>query len=128
MAILPSDEQMAALVKKDPGCPIKMLNLLKFKEFAEYPDGSEADLSGKEAYLRYGAKVAELVGNLGGKFLFGSDANTLVIGEGELQWDMVVIVQYPSVAAFIEMTDSSEYDEIHVHRDAGLAHQLLVQC
>ena len=60
--------------------------------------------------------------------MFASQTNTLVVGEGELQWDMVVIVKYPSVAAFLEMTDSDEYAAIHVHRDAGLAHQVLVQC
>jgi uncharacterized protein (DUF1330 family) len=40
---------------------------------------------------------------------------------------MVVIVKYPSVAAFNEMTNSREYEAIHHHREAGLAHQTLVQ-
>ncbi|MFK7731500.1 MAG: DUF1330 domain-containing protein [Pseudomonadales bacterium] len=128
MAIQPRDEQMAALIENDPGGPVNMLNLLKFKEFAEYEDGSDSTLPGKDAYMRYGAKVAELVTKLGGEFLFFSDTNTLLIGDGDLQWDMVGIVKYPSVAAFIEMTSSSEYQEIHFHRDAGLAHQQLVQC
>ncbi|MFK8021410.1 MAG: DUF1330 domain-containing protein [Pseudomonadales bacterium] len=128
MAITSREEQIAALIEKDQGGPINMLNLLKFKEFAEYPDGSDAELSGKEAYMRYGAKVTELVTKLGGEFLFASDANVLFIGDGDLQWDMGAIAKYPSVAAFIEMTNSSEYEEIHGHREAGLAHQLLVQC
>ena len=65
---------------------------------------------------------------LGGEIVFSSNANTLVIGDGELQWDVITIVKYPSITAFMEMTDSAEYEAIHVHRDAGLAHQLLVQC
>ena len=128
MAILARDEQMADLIERDTGGPINMLNLLKFKEFAEYPDGSDAELSGKEAYMRYGEKVAAEIEKAGGKFLFVSDANTLYIGDGELQWDMVAIAKYPSVAAFIEMTDSPDYEAFHVHREAGLAHQLLGQC
>ena len=128
MAITPRDEQMAALIKNDKGGPIKMLNLLKFRKFAEYADGSDAALSGKEAYMRYGAKVAEMVTALGGEFLFGSDANTLVIGDGELQWDLVVIVKYPSVTAFADMLNSNDYHDIHQHREAGLAHQVLVRC
>ena len=128
MAIQPRDEQVAALLENDRGGPINMLNLLKFKEFAEYPDGSDAELSGQEAYMRYGMKVVELIAGLGGEILFSGNANTLVIGDGELQWDMITIVKYPSVAAFMEMTDSAEYEAIHVHRDAGLAHQLLLQC
>ena len=37
-------------------------------------------------------------------------------------------MKYPSVTAFVDMFNSKEYDDIHLHRDAGLAHQLLVQC
>jgi len=59
--------------------------------------------------MRYGAKVAEQVMNLGGDVLFMGEANTLVIGDGELSWDMVEILKYPSVAVFIEMTDSAVY-------------------
>ena len=97
-----------------------MLNLLKFKEFAEYADGSDAKISGKEAYMRYGAKVAVLVEKLGGEMLLGSGANALVIGDGELRWDMVAIMKDPSVTAFIDMFNSQEYNDIHLHRDAGL--------
>ena len=128
MAITPRDEQMAALIEIDRGGPVNMLNLLKFKEFAEYADGSDAKISGKEAYMRYGAKVAVLVEKLGGEMLLGSGANALVIGDGELRWDMVAIMKDPSVTAFIDMFNSQEYGDIHLHRDAGLADQLLVQC
>lgn len=128
MAITPRDEQMAALIEIDRGGPANMLNLLKFKEFAEYADGSDAKISGKEAYMRYGAKVAVLVEKLGGEMLLGSGANALVIGDGELRWDMVAIMKDPSVTAFIDMFNSQEYGDIHLHRDAGLADQLLVQC
>lgn len=41
---------------------------------------------------------------------------------------MVAIMKDPSVTAFIDMFNSQEYDDIHLHRDAGLADQLLVQC
>jgi uncharacterized protein (DUF1330 family) len=128
MAILSHDEHTSALIEKDQDESANMLNLLKFKQFGQYPDGSEARPSGKDAYMRYGVKAAELVMNLGGEFLLGSDANTLVIADGDLQWDMVVIVKYPSIAAFNEMTNSREYAVIHRHREAGLAHQTLVQC
>lgn len=128
MATQPRDDQIAALVKNDKGGSIRMLNLLKFKETAEYEDGSDAHISGMEAYMRYGVPVSEMVSKFGGEIVVGGEANTLVIGEGELEWDMVTIVQYPSVNAFLEMTSSAEYKQIHKHREAGLAHQLLVQC
>ncbi|MFQ3223705.1 MAG: hypothetical protein ACI80W_002082, partial [Porticoccaceae bacterium] len=61
MAILSRDGQTFALIEKDQGDSVNMLNLLKFKLFAQYSDGSEARLSGKDAYMGYGLKVAELV-------------------------------------------------------------------
>ena len=126
MATQPRSEQIKALVENDKGGPIRMLNLLKFREFADY--GDDTGISGAEAYQRYAAEVVKIISNLGGEVVFSGRANTLVIGDGELEWDMVSIVQYPSVAAFIGMTSSEEYQKIHVQREAGLEHQLLVEC
>ncbi len=128
MATQPRKEQIAALLANDKEGPIRMLNLLKFRAFAKYSDGTDAALSGAEAYQRYAAEVVPIIHKTGGEVVFNGQASTLVIGDGELQWDMVSIVQYPSVAAFIAMTSSDEYQRIHIHRDAGLEHQLLVEC
>lgn len=128
MATQPRREQIEALLENDKESPIRMLNLLKFKAFAEYGDGIDTKLSGFEAYQRYAVEVTKIINKLGGELVFNGQANTLVIGDGELEWDLVSIVEYPSVAAFIGMTSSEEYKKIHVHRKAGLEHQLLVQC
>ncbi len=128
MATQPRKEQIAALLANDKEGPIRMLNLLKFRAFAKYIDGTDAALSGAAAYQRYAAEVVPIIHKTGGEIIFNGQANTLVIGDGELQWDMVSIVQYSSVAAFIAMTSSDEYQKIHIHRDAGLEHQLLVEC
>jgi len=128
MATQPRREQIAALLENDKGGPIRMLNLLKFREFAKYSDGTDTRLSGFEAYQRYAMEVVEIIGKVGGEVVSSGQASTLVIGDGELEWDMVSIVEYPSVAAFLGMTSSEEYKKIHVHREAGLEHQLLVQC
>jgi uncharacterized protein (DUF1330 family) len=128
MALQPRKEQIAALLENDKGGSIRMLNLLKFREFARYSDGTDTGLSGAEAYQRYAAEVVPIISKTGGEVVFSGQANTLVIGDGELEWDMVSIVEYPSVAAFIGMTSSEEYKKIHVHREAGLEHQLLVEC
>jgi uncharacterized protein (DUF1330 family) len=129
MPIAPRPEQLAAFARGAPADgPISMLNLLKFKEKAEYPDGRATDLTGEQAYGLYGQGVAKLIHALGGRFAFVGRARALVIGDGELEWDNVAIVEYPSVAAFQQMTQSEAYAEVHVHREAGLAHQLLIHC
>ena len=55
----PNEEQMAGFLEGDVDSPIEMVNLLKFKEKAEYEDGRETDLSGEEAYAIYGLEVME---------------------------------------------------------------------
>jgi uncharacterized protein (DUF1330 family) len=50
-----------------------------------------------------------------------------LIGDGPLAWDAIGIAEYPTVAAFSQMTSSAEYEAIYMHRDAGLEHQLLIR-
>ena len=128
MPTQPRKEQIQALLESDHKGPIRMLNLLKFKEFADYGDGEDKTLSGFEAYMRYAVEVVKIINALGGKIVFEGMTNNLVIGDGELEWDSVGIIEYPSIEAFLSMTSSEEYQKIHIHRDAGLEHQLLVQC
>ena len=128
MATQPRKEQIATLLENDKGGPIRMMNLLKFREFAKYSDGTDTGLSGAEAYQRYAAEVVPIISKTGGEVVFSGDTNTLVVGDVELEWDMVSIVEYSSVAAFLGMTSSDEYQKIHVHREAGLEHQLHVEC
>jgi len=69
-----------------------MLNLLKFKEFSDYDDGLDKHLSGAEAYDRYAVEVTKMINEVGGKIVFEGEASTLVIGNSELQWDSIGIV------------------------------------
>jgi len=127
-ATQPRPDQLEAFAKKKPEGPLYMLNLLKFKDKAVYADGRETDLSGAEAYAIYGAGVAKILAEMGGSIEIGLTTNALVIGDGELEWDSVAVVKYPRFEDFTKMTSSAAYQEIHVHRDAGLAHQVLVNC
>jgi uncharacterized protein (DUF1330 family) len=104
--------------------PFVMLNLLRFREFAQYEDGRDASLSGREAYLRYADGVTELVVGLGGAVHFTADVTGILLGEVEDLWDAVALVEYPSLAAFREMAMSPAMHAIEVHRLAGLAGQL----
>ena len=49
--VAPTEEQMKGFLEPGREGPIYMLNLLKFKETAEYADGRETDLSGAEAIV-----------------------------------------------------------------------------
>ena len=45
----------------------------------------------------------------------------VVIGDGEKPWwDAIIVVEYPSPAAFLDMVTNEEYQKVHEHRVAGL--------
>ena len=104
--------------------PVALLNLLKFRPNAIYPDGRDAHLTGEEAYMRYGLEVAKLIAALGGKFVWFGRIDGILVGEVEEMWDRMVLIEYPSLAAFRGMTESHAYKAIEMHREAGLAGQL----
>ena len=119
-----TDQQMDALLKADNGGPVCMVNLLKFREKAEYEDGRETDLSGIEAYQIYGAVTGSLIKELGGEVVFTSVFNGMVVGEVEELWDVMAIAKYPTLQSFIDMVSSPEYLKVYHHRIAGLKGQL----
>ncbi len=119
--------QQIEVFRNDPSPqPIVMLNLLKFRVKARYPDGRATDLTGAQAYEIYAEAMSKIVEREGGKFLFAGDVKSLPIGEVETLWDVVGLVQYPSAAAFARIATSSEVAEVGVHRAAGLEGQLLI--
>lgn len=123
----PHQTQMEGFFEGDTETPIAMLNLLKFKEKAEYEDGRETSLTGAEAYAIYGKEVIEHLNNVGGKWIFGAEITRLMLGDIEELWDAVAIATYPSKKAMLKMITSPEYMESHKHRVAGLAGQLNIE-
>jgi len=126
--LLPSTlEQIQAMQEPGPNGPIYMVNLLKFRDKAEYEDGRETDLSGRAAYQLYGLGVMQLLPKYGGKLVFVGDVTGLQIGKVEELWDEVVIAMYPDRAALLAMSTSKEWRDLSVHRAAGLAGQLNIE-
>jgi uncharacterized protein (DUF1330 family) len=121
------DEQRAAMFEPGPAGPIVMLNLLKFKADAAYEDHRPTTLTGREAYALYGRAVVPLIAGVGGRLLFGADVSFLTIGQADPLWDQVALAEYPNRAALVQMASSPEYQEIAVHRTAGLQGQLNIE-
>lgn len=106
----PTSAQLAALVSRPPDEPVVMVNLLKFKT-----------PGGVESYQRYGWEVLPHLQRAGGivRYLGGTPA--FVIGQGERPWwDAILIVEYPTPQAFIDMVTNPEYLRVHEHRAAAL--------
>lgn len=126
--VFPTDPAVVQeLMKPGPDGPIFMVNLLKFKEKAEYEDGRASDLSGRDAYMIYGRAVTDILPKFGGKAIFAGDVTFLSLGKAEELWDEVAIAMYPKRADMVRMSMSAEWQEAAVHRTAGLKGQLNIE-
>jgi uncharacterized protein (DUF1330 family) len=106
----PTPEQFAALTARPADAPVVMVNLLKFKT-----------TGGVESYGRYAREVAPHLERAGATVRYAGAAPAVVIGDGQRPWwDAIIIVEYPTPAAFIGMVTTEEYAKVHEHRAAGL--------
>jgi hypothetical protein len=108
---------------------VYMVNLLRYRERAEYADGSEfPPCSGREAYTqRYVPAFRALAASDGVKvFWLGAVLAGVVVPSGE-QWDDIGIVEYPAFAAFQRVVESQDYRaKAEPHRKAALADWRLI--
>ncbi|MBY0274824.1 DUF1330 domain-containing protein [Candidatus Binatia bacterium] len=125
--VYPDRTQREELARPGPDGPIVMVNLLKFRERAQYPDGRDPDISGRAAYERYGRLFVPLLHGIGGRVIYSGAVNSLSLGVVETLWDEVALAEYPSRTVFWQLTATPEYAEIAVHRQAGLEGQLNIE-
>ena len=125
--VYPNEEQIKGFLEPGAEGPICMVNLIKFKEKAEYEDGRETDLTGREAYELYETGVKKLLQGVGGCIGFEGDVERLMLGEVEELWDVVALAVWPSRQVMFEVMQSPGMQEISVHRSAGLAGQLNIE-
>lgn len=109
-ALEPTADQFAALAARPADEPVVMVNLLKFKT-----------PGGLESYRRYGAAVKPHLEHAGAVVRYAGMAPAVVIGDGEKPWwDAILIVEYPTPRAFIDMVTSPGYAKAHEHRAEAL--------
>ena len=126
-AVMPNDQQMAGFLEEGEDKPIFMVNLLKFKEKAVYPDKRETDLTGEQAYAIYGQEIGKQLEKVGAKTVFSGKVSRLMLGKVEDLWDQVAIARYPNRKAMLDMISNPEYIKSAQHRVAGLEGQLNIE-
>ena len=123
----PTDSQLEEMAEADQESPFDMVNLLKYRPVAIYD--SEADnaigRTGREAYQEYGMAVFPKIIGLGGSLVYRGACDHLFVGDEAQDYDELIIVRYPSRRAYLDMYNSTEYQEVIKHRKAGLAYRVL---
>ena len=121
----PTKEVFAAFRADARPGPIDMLNLVRLRERAAYPDGRAA--TGAEAYAAYGRESGPVFQRLGGEIVWRGAFELTLIGPNDERWDHCFIARYPSVAAFVEMIRDPVYREAVKHRQAAVEDSRLIR-
>lgn len=115
----PSRKQIEELKNLKVDGPIQMINLLKYKSKVE-----GTDLTGEEQYAEYGKAAAPFLQESGAKFVYSRKFLASVIGPEALEWDKMLIVEYPNKESFFKMLKSPGYPS--ALRDKALADSRLI--
>lgn len=104
----------AELIARLPDAgPVVMVNLLRLRDRA--------------AYQRYSELAMRLIKARGGTVLWAGDGEAVAFGDAHNdRWDYVVLVRYPSRAAFLDMVRSPEYAAANVHREQAVAKHVIL--
>ena len=121
----PTKEVFARFRDNNREGPIHMLNLVRLRDRAAYPDGRIA--TGAEAYAAYGRDSGPVFMRVGGKVVWQGSFELMLIGPGDEHWHHCFIAEYPSVAAFVEMIRDPVYREAVKHRQAAVEDSRLIR-
>ncbi len=120
----PTQESGAALFSRDIQGEVVMLNLLRFREVADYSSSPELapsePISGRQAYQKYIENTLPILTQNGGSLVFMGEGGKYLIGPGEELWDLVLLVRQKSLPDFMAFTKNKEYLAGMGHRTAAL--------
>ncbi|MEM8621476.1 MAG: hypothetical protein AAGF73_17325 [Actinomycetota bacterium] len=114
--------KLATTPPEDDG-PVWMVNLMRYREQADYEDGRQTSRTGREADDEY-APVGPLAA-VGAKIVFVGDVADQFIGQTP-RWDRVAVVRYPTRRSFIEMQQRKDFQKQHEHKEAGMAETIVI--
>jgi uncharacterized protein (DUF1330 family) len=104
---------------------VHLLNLIRLRHRAEYPDGRAA--SGVQAYQSYGRISEPVLARFGAKIVWEGRFESILIGPDDEGWDLHFVAEYPTLAAFIDMLRDPVYREAATHRKAAALDSRLIR-
>lgn len=108
MSVDPTGQDLKRYLAEDPGGAVVMLNLLR------YADG------GASSYAEYAARIGPFLARVGAEVVYFGDSGTALVAPDDWEWDAVLLVRYPSRAAFTAMVADPEYQQITGLRTVAL--------
>ena len=124
-SIDPTRQQFDMFKNLPRDTPIMMLNLIRLRGEAQYPDGRNA--SGVQAYKSYGEESGTIFKRVGGEIIWRGKPECMIIGPLEEAWDIAFIARYPNASAFLAMITDADYKQVVVHRQAAVLDSRLIR-
>lgn len=103
--------------RDDPGGPMWALNLMKYRERAEYTDGRESSISGIEADGEYAPH--EHLRAVESRIIMVAPVVHQLVGDHWI-WDRLAIAQYRDRMAMVEMSSKPDFQKDEEHKEAGM--------
>ncbi|WP_342807103.1 DUF1330 domain-containing protein [Alteromonas sp. M12] len=126
----PTDESAKQLFSKSIRGEVIMLNLLRFKEIANYSQFSEiapkTPITGKEAYQIYINQTLPFLEKSGGEIMLLGKSEHFFIGPMEEKWDLVMIIKQKSLDSFLSFASDPQYQVVLGHREAAIVDSRLL--
>lgn len=113
VAVDPTGADLKRFLAEDPGGEVVMLNLLRFKP------------GGRPSYDSYGREIQPFLEKVGARLVYLGDCSTAVVAPDAHHWDAVLLVRYPSRAAFCAMVADPDYQRITHLRTEALSDAVL---
>ncbi|MEP3244958.1 MAG: hypothetical protein ABJN40_12430 [Sneathiella sp.] len=107
----------------DDGKPVYTVNLYNFHAVADYPNGSQFEGTGLQAYERFSDVMIPLMIGRGSHPVYGSSW----ADPTNSQWDRIVIVKYRSRRDLVDLFATDAFAEASLHKWASLRdHQRMI--
>jgi hypothetical protein len=120
----PSDDAARAFFSRPSSGPIVMLNLLRFRAWANYSANPELEpsvaITGEAAYRKYMEHTLPHLERSGGAVLFYGRGGQFLIGPSAERWDAAMLVRQTSVSSFLAFATNTAYAAGLGHRIAAL--------
>jgi hypothetical protein len=119
-----TQEAGAELFSRDISGEVLMLNLLRFRDVADYSEFPELaanePISGREAYRKYMVHTTPYLLESGGSMMLMAQGGKNLIGPADEQWDVAMIIRQRSLADFMAFASNPGFMAGMGHRKAAL--------
>ncbi|MFC7050816.1 DUF1330 domain-containing protein [Emcibacter nanhaiensis] len=130
MYVFPTDKQIEEFTARDPDLPMLMVNLVRFRENAFYPDGSRfTPCSGQTAFEeRYAGPASQIAEAMGARLVIGEAVRQIFVGPEDEKWHRFYLLYYPETRIFLDLLVMPEFLDLSVHRTAGSLDARMIIC